>query len=82
MAWKINVHKANAADTTNAKLKNVRLALKNWSKSISQLSLRIDSCEKVLKQVDDIEQLRSLTVLENNFRKILKRHIIRLLSYK
>jgi hypothetical protein len=82
MAWKINVHTANAADTISAKLKNVQIALKVWSKSISQLSLLIDSCEKVLKQVDVIEQARRLTVPENNFRKILKRHIIRLLSYK
>jgi histone H3/H4 len=36
----------------------------------------------VLKQVDDIEKVRVLTIPENNFRRILKRHMSRLLSYK
>jgi hypothetical protein len=36
----------------------------------------------VLKQVDDIEQIRTLTNPERNFRKILRNHITRLLSYK
>jgi hypothetical protein len=82
VAWQINVRKTNAAATINAKLKNVRRALKKWSKSISKLSLLIDNCETVLQQIDDIEQVRCLSVLERNFRKILKTHIIRLLSYK
>jgi hypothetical protein len=81
-AWQINVRKSNAAATINAKLKNVRRALKKWSKSISKLSLLIENCEKVLQQVDDLEQRRYLTLPERNFRRILKAHIIRLLSYK
>jgi hypothetical protein len=81
-AWQKNVRKPNAAATISAKLKNVRQALKQWSKSISKLSLLIENCEKVLKQVDDMEQARCLTVPESNFRKILKNHIIRLMSYK
>jgi hypothetical protein len=36
----------------------------------------------VLKQVDDIEQITTLTIPERNFRKILRLHITRLLSYK
>jgi hypothetical protein len=81
-AWQKNVSKPNVAAITSAKLKNVRQALKQWSKSISKLSLLIEKCETVLKQVDDIEQARCLTVPESNFRKILKNHIIRLMSYK
>jgi hypothetical protein len=66
------VRKTNVAAVVSAKLKNVRQALKKWNKSISKLSLLIDNCEKVLKQVDDIEQSRCLTLPESNFRKILK----------
>jgi hypothetical protein len=36
----------------------------------------------VLKQVDDMEQIRPLIVPERNFRILLKNHITRLLSYK
>jgi hypothetical protein len=71
-AWHKNVRKTNVAAVVSAKLKNVRQALKKWNKSISKLSLLIDNCEKVLKQVDDIEQSRCLTLPESNFRKILK----------
>jgi hypothetical protein len=62
--------------------KNLRRALKRWSNYISQVSLLINNCEMVLKQVDDIEQIRFLTVPERNFRIILKKHITKLLSYK
>jgi hypothetical protein len=81
-AWQTNVRKSNAAAIINAKLKNVKRDLKKWSKSISKISLLIENCKKVLQQVDEIEQMRCLTVPERNFRKILKAHIIRLLSYK
>jgi hypothetical protein len=64
------VRKSNAATVINGKLKNVRRALKRWSKSISQLSLLINNCEIVLKQVDDIEKNKvprgSREKLQNN----------------
>jgi hypothetical protein len=76
------VRKSNATAVINGKLKNVRRALIKWSKSISKLSLLINNCEMVLKQVDDIEQIRLLMIPERNFRIILRKHITRLLSYK
>jgi hypothetical protein len=81
-AWQIKVRKSNATAVINGKLKNVRRALIKWSKSISKLSLLINNCEMVLKQVDDIEQIRLLMIPERNFRIILRKHITRLLSYK
>jgi hypothetical protein len=71
-SWNKPTYKKNSAANLNAKFKRLRHDLKHWSKSISKLSLLIENCEKVLKQVDDIEQIRCLTVPESNFRKILK----------
>jgi hypothetical protein len=81
-AWNLSVNHSNSVSILNAKLNNVRLALKKWSKSISQLSLLIDKCQMVLAQMDELEQQRMLTTPEWNFRKILKAHITRLQSYK
>ena len=44
-AWHVPVRCSNPAMILNAKLKNVRRALKKWSKSISKISLLIDNCE-------------------------------------
>lgn len=60
----------------------MRGALRRWCKSISRLSLLIDNSNKLLLSLDEIEGKRQLATHEWNFRKILKAHIIGLLSYK
>jgi hypothetical protein len=80
--WKLAIKVSNSVNTLNAKLNNVTVALKKWSKSISQLSLLIEKCQTVLTQIDELEQQRTLSTPEWNFRKILKAHITRLQSYK
>jgi hypothetical protein len=60
----------------------MRYELKKWSKSISKLSICIDNSNKALLRLDQLEDLRGLTVPENNFRKILKKHLLCLLDYQ
>lgn len=73
---------SSSATNISAKLKRLRYALKKWSKSLSKLSLLIQNCNTVLLNLDELENLRSLTIPERNFRNILKAHIIRLLGYQ
>lgn len=64
------------------KLKNLRYALKHWSKGVSRLSALIDNSNKAILELDGIEEKRVLTGPEANFRIVLKRHLITLLDYK
>lgn len=81
-SWRKPVKSTSSATSISAKLKRLRYALKKWSRSISKLSLLIETSNKVLLHLDSLEEKRLLTVPERNFRKILKTHIIRLLGYQ
>jgi hypothetical protein len=80
-SWNKPVYKKNSAATLNAKFKRLRYDLKHWSKSISKLSICIENCNQAIAEIDKIEELRTLSIAEMNFRKILKIHLARLLSY-
>jgi hypothetical protein len=67
---------------TPGKFKRMRYELKKWRKSISKLSLCIENCNKALFRLDQLEDMRGLTVPESNFRKILKKHLLCLLDYQ
>ncbi|WVZ76610.1 hypothetical protein U9M48_024573 [Paspalum notatum var. saurae] len=71
-----------SASVIVSKLKNLRYSLKNWSKSISNLSLLIGNCEKVILYLDALEEYRLLTTPESNLRRILKLHLSVLLQYR
>lgn len=81
-SWNKPIKSSSSATNISAKLKRLRYALKKWSRSISKLALLIKNSNKVLLQLDGLEELRQLTLPERNFRKILKAHIIRLLGYQ
>jgi hypothetical protein len=81
-SWAKPTHKPNSAANLNAKFKRLRYALKAWSKSISKLSICIENSNKALLELDKLEDLRPLTVPENSFRKILKKHLLTLLDYQ
>jgi hypothetical protein len=80
--WDKPTHKPSSAANLNEKFKRMRYELKKWSKSISKLSICIDNCNKALFRLDQLEDMRGLTVPENNFRKILKKHLLCLLDYQ
>jgi hypothetical protein len=74
--WDKPTHKPSSAANLNEKFKRMRYELKKWSKSISKLSICIDNCNKALFRLDQLEDMRGLTVPESNFRKILKKHLL------
>ena len=81
-SWNKPMQSSNAATVLCAKFKRLRHALKIWSKNISRLTIAIGNCNQTLAHLDDLEDKRSLTIPENNFRNILKKHILRLLHYQ
>ena len=72
----------NAAQDIIARLKSLRYGLKQWSKSLSQLSKIIHSCNFVLALLDGLEDQRLLSIIESNFRRLLKVHLTKLLEAK
>ena len=80
--WEWPVRNANAATILCRKFKALRYALKIWSKNISRLSVAITNCNAVLADLDEMENKRTLSIPEMNFRRILKSHLLRLLKYQ
>ena len=73
-------HGTNCTLKDSSKLCNQEL--KAWSKSISRLSVAIENTNKTLADLDELENQRPLTLPKNNFRKIIKNHLLRLLDYQ
>jgi len=80
--WDRPVNSSNATMILCRKFKSLRQELKVWSKNISRLSVAIENTNKTLTELDDLENLRSLTLPECNFRKIIKKYLLRLLDYQ
>jgi hypothetical protein len=72
----------NYAAVLARKLKNVRYRLKGYSKNLSQLSLTIKLCNKVICFLDSLEECRVLFTPEWNLRVIVKSQLETLLHYK
>jgi hypothetical protein len=79
-AWNIPVSYSNSAKRINAKLKNVRRALKLWSKNLPCLKRQIAKVNYVIEMLDNLEEIRALNDFEWNLRDILKSHVISLLQ--
>jgi hypothetical protein len=54
--WKNSPFYANAARNISAKFKQVRVGLKLWSRSLSQLSKLIFNCNWLLSLMDGLEE--------------------------
>jgi hypothetical protein len=77
-AWNILVNHSNIAKKINAKLKNLRRAIKLWSKNLACLKNLIKSVNDVIELLDNFEEMRSLSVEENCLRDLLKSHVLTL----
>lgn len=55
-----------------AKFKRLRYDLKQWSKSLSNVKLLIDNCNKVILYLDTVEEFRPLYNPEWNLRSLVK----------
>ena len=80
--WDRPIAVNNAATMLYRKFKRLRQELKAWSKGISRLSVAIENTNKTLEELDELENHRSLTLPESNFRKIIKNDLLRLLDYQ
>ena len=81
-AWNVEVRSSSSATMVAAKFKNLRRALKRWSKGLSNFKIKIQNCNRVLEVLDKLEENRRLYLHEANFRNILKNHVSRLIRYK
>jgi hypothetical protein len=59
----------------------LRATLKKWNKIFSNLN-KIITNNFTLAMLDGIQEQRTLSIMEKNFRSILKKHIARLLEAK
>lgn len=80
--WNAPCHASSSVSVISKKLKRLRKCLKSWSKKLSRIELLIRKSSAVVSLLDRLEECRPLTSVESNFRGIMKRHIIRLLSHK
>jgi hypothetical protein len=65
----------DAAKNISSKFKALRASLKNWSKHLSNLSLLISNCNKVICFIDALEDRRGLFNPEANLRNAVKRQL-------
>jgi hypothetical protein len=72
----------NSAKRINAKFKNVRRALKIWSRNLPCLKKQIEKVNSVIEMLDNFEEIRVLNDIEWNLRDILKSHVISLLQHQ
>jgi hypothetical protein len=75
-------HQGNAALVISAKFKSLHRGLKAWSRELSKLNKLINNSNFVLALLDGLEEQRPLSIIESNFRKLLKCHLISLLEAK
>ena len=73
-SWNAPTKKSNSAAKLTEKFKRLRYALKQWYISLSKLKKAIQACNEVVLFLDNLEELRPLTRIEFNFRKITKLH--------
>lgn len=80
--WHSNPYFGNMARTISCRFKQLRVGLKKWSKELSQLKKIIHNCSWVLEILDALEDQRSLSIIERNFRKLVKIHMQQMLVAK
>lgn len=80
LTWNSDVRANSSATKLTAKFKLLRRVLKRWGKTLSKLNATIKECNAVLLTLDALEDNRSLQPQEANFRRILKKHILKLLQ--
>src|SRR3954465_7549145 len=78
-SWATASHKTHITGRIVYKFKTLRKNLKQWQKSISNLKLLVEKCNRVVFILDCLEEIRPLTIPESNFRNIVKLHHEKLL---
>jgi hypothetical protein len=81
-AWNFAPYKQDSALSLNGKFKTLRAAVKKWSRNLSNLTKIINNCNFTLAMMDGLKEQRPLSVMEKNFKRILKKHTEKLLEAK
>lgn len=79
--WEIHCP-GDSAKCLSAKFKRLRKGLKQWSSSFGVLDTLISNCNRVIFDLDSIEEQRQLHITEWNFRDIVKSRLQQLLLCK
>ena len=80
--WMLDPGFDDPAKFISFKLKILGKKLKLWSKNLSRIMLLLNNCNKVIDFHDLLEEDRSLSLFEWNFREAVKHHILKLLEYR
>jgi hypothetical protein len=80
--WNQTSSLASATRSISIKFKSLCSALKVWSRGLSNLTLLIGNCNKVILFLDDLEDRRPLYNIESNLRRLVKQQLATLLHYK
>jgi hypothetical protein len=75
--WQAEVKATNSATRVVAKFKQLRRVLKKWALGLSKIKSLLKQCDAVLAVPDKLEENRAPYPPEQNFRKILKAHILK-----
>jgi hypothetical protein len=82
VTWNSDVRASNSVTKVSTKLKLLMRVLRRWAQSLSGLKNQLNQCNKILIVLDKLEENRTLFLQEHNFRKILKKHILRILQWQ
>jgi hypothetical protein len=77
--WNLPFNRENKAMILSGKFKLLRRGLKAWSQELSKL---INNSSYVLALLYGLEEQRTLSLVERNFRQLLKSHLPNLLEAK
>jgi hypothetical protein len=80
--WETAAYRNDSALMLNGKFKKLRVGLKKWSRSFSNLTKIITKCNYTLALLDGLEDQRRLSTVEKNFQRILNNHTRKLLEAK
>jgi hypothetical protein len=78
--WQSEVKAKNSATRVMTKFKLLRRVLKKWAMGLSKLKQIIKQCNNVMSIIDKLEENIVLYPREQIFRRILKKHILKLLQ--
>lgn len=73
-------NRGNIVSVLSAKFKRLRYDLKQWSKSICNIKLLIENCNKIILYLDTVEDFRALFDTEWNLRRLVKQQFEKLLQ--
>jgi hypothetical protein len=78
--WSQPSFQSHAAKVLTTKLKKLRQVFREWQANLSSLAKTIENNKLALRFIDILEEFRDLSLVEWNFRQVLKENFKKLLS--